>query len=348
MSLNGNLLERWADKYTEQARPMQATLELTYRCNERCLHCYIDKFEDDPKRVLNFKQWTDVLKQLRQAGTLYLVLMGGEAMLNPYFWEILKTSSQMGFCPTMVTNGQKIFSQKVADQLKDSGMNQITFSLYSLDSFIHDKMTSIKGSHQKTMRAVRFCQQAGLMVGINTLLTRMNIDEISKIEQWCQYERFALRVDPLMTGKFNGDLSITQLRPTTKQLKHYALDKKELLKNSRFGTDEDDPETYVCNVGRGKCAVTAYGELLPCIEVRQPLGLLTDSSFDDLWNSPQAQRWRSIKIKDLKGNCGSVTKSTCEHCPGMAKNELGDPTKILPDFIHLAKIKKDVCDLPND
>ena len=102
------IFQKFSQSSIERAVPLQASLELTYRCNERCTHCYLESFQDDPKRVLSLPQWFHILEELRQAGSLYLILMGGEPLLSPYFFPIGSLASQIGFDVSAISNGLKI------------------------------------------------------------------------------------------------------------------------------------------------------------------------------------------------------------------------------------------------
>jgi len=84
--------------------------------------------------------------------------------------------------------------------------------------------------------------------------------------------------------------------------------------------------------------VTAYGELLGCVEVRDSMGLLTESSFHELWNGDVAKKWRGIIHKDLKLKDSEL--SFCEHCPGMSKNQCGDEKKVTEYSSLISSVKK--------
>src|SRR6202022_4039933 len=96
-------------------------------------HCYLDNYTDDKKRILTLNQWEHVLSELKKAGVLYVILMGGEAMLNPFFWQISESAAQKGFAVSMITNGLKITTQEVANQIASVGFSHVTVSLYSLN-----------------------------------------------------------------------------------------------------------------------------------------------------------------------------------------------------------------------
>lgn len=341
MNQNISILDKFRNLSSQQFIPMQASLELTNRCNERCSHCYIEDFSDNPQRVLSKEQWFKVLEELRGAGTLFLILMGGEAMLNPFFWDILSKSFEMSFHTSMITNGLKIHDLSTAQKLQKSGLKNVTISLYSLDAMVHDKMTRVRGSHQKTMRAIELCRQAGLSVTLNCLLTKDNIEGIFLLEEWTLVQDLSLKVDPMITPKLNGNLDPTRYRASADQLRWYYQEKKRRWPHGKPQPSGDTVEDYACNAGKGKCAVNAYGDLFPCIEIRESLGNLLASPFAELWNGKKVQPWRQMRWQDIKGADQDLV-SFCDHCPGMAKNENGDPTQPTCFSKQVAQIKKEL------
>lgn len=341
-----SILDKYRQLATSQFIPLQASLELTYRCNERCTHCYIEKFWDDPNKTLSKEDWFKVLKELRAAGSLYIILMGGEAMLNPYFWDILQESTRMNFHTSMISNGLKIQDLLTAQKLKSCGLKRVTFSVYSLDKEIHDKMTSVKGSLKKTLNAIDLCKEAGLEVSINSLLTEANAKGIFDIYDWCTENNFDLNVDPNLTPKLNGDLSPVKYRASEETLLWFYRERLRRWKNSRPKASGDQPDSYVCNAGKGKCAVNPYGELLPCIEIRESLGSLIKGSFQEAWYNEKVNKWRQLKVKDLTNYENLELQNHCDHCPGMAKNEHGDSKKISCYTKQIAKVKMQVAKEP--
>lgn len=335
-------MNRWMAKATEKAIPLQASIELTYRCNERCTHCYIEEFKDDPKRVLDLENWYHVFTELRAAGTLYVILMGGEPLLSPYFFPIAKRATEMGFHVAMISNGLKIKDASVARQLKDAGLKLVTFSLYSLNPQIHDQMTQVKGSHQKLMAAIDSCLNEGLNVSINTLLTEANCKEIFELYDWGIAKGLEIKVDPNITPKLNGNMAPTLMRASRESLLWFYRERAKRWRASTPSPSLDTSSSYICNAAKGKCAVNPYGELLPCIEIREPFGSLVTQKFEDIWYSPQALRWRSPRVKDLTHAEDQNIYSFCDHCPGMAMHEHGDPMALTDYTRLLGQVKKQV------
>ena len=340
--MSSSIYSKFAARAIDKAIPLQASLELTYRCNERCTHCYIEDFKDDPKRVLTKEEWFTVLKELRQAGTLYVILMGGEPLLSPYVFDVAKKGSEIGFHMSLISNGLKIKSLEYARKLKDSGVKMVTFSLYSLDAKIHDKMTAVRGSHEKTLQAIEYCDQAGIEVTLNGLLTEANSRGIFDYYDWAVSRGYDLKVDPNVTAKLNGNLSPTQYRATKETLLWFYRERSRRWKNSIPAPSLETENSYICNAAKGKCAVTPYGELLPCIEIREPFGSLITQKFNDIWHSKEALKWREPRLKDIQGEIEEGLYNFCDHCPGMAKNEKGAAMTVMPYTKLVAQVKRQV------
>lgn len=322
--------------------PFQATLELTYRCNERCGHCYLATYNDheDGRPPLSVEEWKKILNQLKEAGTFVLVFIGGEAMMHPYFWELAEYAARKGFALSLITNGL-LLDDKAADRMKDLGFYQISVSLYSLNPTIHDQMTKRKGSHFKTIEAIKKLKQRNLEVIINCLLTSLNIDTCFDLEDWGKKLGIRVQFDPLVTAKSDGSLDSTATRASPEQLmKYYRTLSLRNKKPQPMMIKKEDP---VCNQGRGKCAVNVYGDLLTCLEVRDPLGNFRNQSFSEIWHSPKAIQMRELKNKDLKFEATTGDGEFCDHCPGMAMAETGDMRNEVPFLMELARIKRQVA-----
>lgn len=322
--------------------PFQATIELTYRCNERCGHCYLATYDDaaDGRPPLEAAEWIRIFDQLARAGTLVLVLIGGEAMMHPRFWELAEAAAARGFALSLVTNGLLI-DDAAAERMKRLGFYQVSVSLYSHDPAIHDRMTRRKGSHHRTQLAVERLSRLGVEVVVNCLLTSLNIDTCLELESWAEPLGVRVQFDPLVTAKSDGSLDSTATRASPEQLlRFYRARKARGITPAPQAPDSlEDP---VCNQGRGKCAINAYGDLLTCLEVRDPIGNLRERSFEDLWRSDKADQLRNYKNSDLRFDPTCGDGAYCDHCPGMAIAETGDAMAPVPFLMELARIKRQV------
>src|SRR5256885_2533756 len=85
--------------------PFSAHVDVTYRCNERCVHCYLDHDDHGEMTTTEIK---NVLDQLAAAGTFFLTLTSG-AILTPLdFFEILDDAPKTLFYVRTKNNGLSI------------------------------------------------------------------------------------------------------------------------------------------------------------------------------------------------------------------------------------------------
>src|ERR1700722_2602449 len=97
-----HLVEEMSAKALKLGIPLSVQLDLTYRCNERCVHCYLDH-EDHGE--MTTAEITSLLDQLAAAGVFFLTLSGGGIMLRRDFFEILEHARKRTFCVKLKTNG---------------------------------------------------------------------------------------------------------------------------------------------------------------------------------------------------------------------------------------------------
>mgnify|MGYP002237461816 CR=1 FL=1 len=96
--------------YQRQA-PVNGSLELLPLCNMNCDMCYVrlSKAEMEQKGRLRTKEeWIKLAHQMKDAGTLFLLLTGGEPLLFPGFKEVYIELQKMGMILTINTNGTLI------------------------------------------------------------------------------------------------------------------------------------------------------------------------------------------------------------------------------------------------
>jgi MoaA/NifB/PqqE/SkfB family radical SAM enzyme len=92
--------------------------ELTYRCNERCSHCYLDVLRpgDNVPGELSTDECLGIVDQLDANGVLNLAFSGGEVLTRPDFFTIAEYAHAKRFVLRIFTNGLNITSV-VADRL---------------------------------------------------------------------------------------------------------------------------------------------------------------------------------------------------------------------------------------
>ena len=303
--------------------PVSVHLDLTYRCNERCGHCYLDH---DDHGEMTTAEIADLLNQLAEAGVFFLSLSGGEVFLRRDFFEIVAKARQLLFNVKVKTNGVMIREREAA-RLRQLGVEQIQISVYSHRPEVHDAITKLPGSLERTIRAIRFLKAQGLKVSIANVLMRGNFADQPEVAKLARELKVEYTLDPTISPKMDGDTSILALRIPGSELQQ-VFRNPELVGNvEEFCAPppppgEDIMEGFPCSAGHTACYISPYGDVFPCVQFPLPCGNVRDQKFLDIWrSSPRLKEVRSIRAKHLP-TCSSCTHvGTCTRCPGLAYME---------------------------
>ncbi|MGB3904717.1 MAG: radical SAM protein, partial [Anaerolineae bacterium] len=147
---------RLHDKLGGKRVPIAGSLELTFRCNLRCVHCYLgDTRAGIPgKQELTYAEIRDLLDQIVDEGCLWLLLTGGEPLVRPDFLDIYTYAKQKGLLVTLFTNGTLITPQ-IADYLQQWRPFVVEISLYGRTKETYEKVTGVPGSYERCMRGIQ-------------------------------------------------------------------------------------------------------------------------------------------------------------------------------------------------
>jgi len=147
-----SLMAEIATKALDLNIPIDVHIDVTYRCNERCVHCYLDH---DDHGELNTIEIKDILDQLADAGVFFLTFSGGEVFMRRDFLELVAYARQLQFNVKVKTNAVMIREYE-AQRLKALGVEQIQISVYSHRPEIHDAITKLPGSLSEPLKRFGF------------------------------------------------------------------------------------------------------------------------------------------------------------------------------------------------
>ena len=158
--------------------PLSVQFDVTYRCNERCVHCYLDH---DDHGEMTTAEIRDVLRQLADAGTFFLTFSGGEVLMRMDFLHILEYARSLLFCVKVKTNAFMI-REKEADRMRELGVQSVQVSVYSHRPEVHDGITKLPGSLKRSLAGIRLLQSRGLQVILANVLMRQNLGDSTGVK----------------------------------------------------------------------------------------------------------------------------------------------------------------------
>jgi len=309
-----------AGKALERGIPLSVQLDLTYSCNERCVHCYLDH---DDHGEMTTAEMKDLLDQMADAGVFYLTISGGEILMRRDFFEILEYARARTFCIKLKTNGVLI-RKKEADRIKDLGVESVQISIYSHRPEVHDAITKMPGSLAQSIEAIRRLRAHGIHVIMANVLMVQNARDYHGVKALAAELGAQFIIDPTITPMMDGDRSILGLNVDEAALREVFQNEALTGNTEEFcappqGPDADALDSLPCSAGHTACYVSPYGDVYPCVQFPLPSGDLRRMKFINIWrDSPQLKEVRSIKLRDMP-SCSQCTHGgTCTRCPGLA------------------------------
>jgi AdoMet-dependent heme synthase len=315
-----SLMEQLNRKALGLGVPLSVHMDVTYRCNERCEHCYL---EHDGENELTTAEIRDYLSQFEKAGVFFLTISGGEPLLRRDCFEIIEYARELKFNVKLKTNALLI-GEKEARRMREAGVEQVQVSIYSHRAEVHDGITKLPGSLERSMKGVRFMRGAGLKVTLANVLMRGNAGDYAGVQELAEEQGAHYTLDPTITPMINGETSLVGLRLTSEELRTVFSDKRLVGNVGEFcappgPVDEETREGIPCSAGHTSCYVSPWGDVYPCVQFPLACGTLREKTFSEIWfDSEQMKEVRSIRGKHLS-TCSSCSHlGSCTRCPGLA------------------------------
>lgn len=297
--------------------PLMCVFELTNACNLRCAHCYVCKNNNGGE--LKTAEIKSALKQIAASGCMYIVFTGGEVFLRKDVFEICGFAKSLHFDLRIFTNAALI-NDIVAREIKNAGVSAVEVSLYGRQK-IHDRITGVPGSFNKTINALTTMRKKGINLTIKCPIMNINFQEYRWLIDFAEQNGIRYKFDVMISPKSDGGSQPLKFRMGEKQIRSVFSD-RELT-----GVHSGDSLRYAdfsCSAGKNFFSITPGGDVLPCLALPVKLGNIRKRDFNSIWNSKKAAFIREIGKEKIKICSDCNNKVVCRRCPGFAMLEDGD------------------------
>jgi radical SAM protein with 4Fe4S-binding SPASM domain len=309
--------------------PVSGSIDLTARCNLRCVHCYLGQrsYRQRQRRPeMNTRQILSIIDEITEAGCLYLLMTGGEPLLRKDFPEIYSHAKKNGLVITLFTNGT-LMTDRILELFENLPPRIVEISLYGATASTYESITGIHGSYERCLDAVRRLSERKISVGLKTILMTLNRHEILDIENMAKEFGVKFRFDAEIFPDLNGDKAPLVLRVSPEEaVEKEFFDSNRARKWAQYFKRKRGPladnHLYNCGAGLTSFHVDSWGCLKPCIMITDLTVNLSEESFLEGWKG------RIARIRDKEaGNvsmCNRCEKRhLCGFCPAFFKLESG-------------------------
>ena len=300
--------------------PLLVNLEITKRCNLRCIHCNIHETPETHSNIkpkeLSTAEVKKLADSLKSFGTAYIGICGGEPFLRKDIFQIIDYINNIGLGLHISSNGTYI-TKEVAKRINDSGLNAISISLDAVTPEIHDKIRGVEGAFDKAVSAIKNVvdYKKHTQVGISPIITNLNLDELPQLVDLAKDLGVdAVRFQPWhvslghketeemlnIRGSRLEDLDnvIEEIIEKTKRYGIYT-NTRVYLRGIRNYFEDMKGINIECFAGSFFCNISSIGDVFPCAFI-PAIGNIREEPFDMIWNT---QRFNEVRKDIKKGNC---------------------------------------------
>lgn len=317
----------------DEHAPMSAMLEIADRCNEVCVHCYQVQGQ---KGEIRTEDWKQILDELAEMGVLFLTVSGGEATLRKDFLEIVEHARKRRFAVKIFTNGLTM-SRELANRLGELAVQEVQISLYSHRAEVHDGITRVPGSWERTVNGARYLMEAGCHVLLKTPIMSVNADDVDAYIDFVSGLGADYMLDPHIDPREDGDRSTESLR--IDDATYLRAKNNPRLNGRAHAKGSDELDRSVCGACSGNVHVEANGEMRPCTQLGVPVGNALEGVREAWKRNEAGVAIRQLTWADLHGCRECDLRAYCSRCFANAQVEAGDALGPYESACHRAKLQ---------
>jgi radical SAM protein with 4Fe4S-binding SPASM domain len=327
--------------------PIHPVWEVTNACNLRCEQCHACSGKPLPYE-LNTDEGKRLLDDIAAIGEFrMLALGGGEPLVRPDIFELVAYARSLGLEISIATNGT-LLTREMAREFKKMGVANIAVGLNANDESVHEQITRVPGSFEKTKRGIYATKEVGMALQINTTVMKENRAVIPELLDFASEvdAQIVLLYQLVPEGRGSEDMELTIkeyrtlsemvaekqkinraiIEPTcSPQYWAHLISRRNGHKPSRLSMKLAKTLFKGCVAGSGLCYIKPDGEVWPCPFVPISAGNVRQQPLVKLWY--ESELFQSLRDRErLTGEkCSACQfKYICGGCRGRAYAHSGD------------------------
>jgi radical SAM protein with 4Fe4S-binding SPASM domain len=332
------LRERLGSRAAHERVPLSADIEIIATCNFACKHCYIAPCAERDD-VMPLERANELFDMLQRAGTLTILLTGGEIFTHKQFKEIYLSAKRHGFFINLNTNGYMI-GPRWADFLAEMPPSALSISIYGMSNERYEAVTGIPNAFTRIVRSLDLLQERGIRYELKCPAMTLTVDELPAMQAFAKARGVTFRYDPIMTPDDHRSL-----RPV-----EFQLSAEEIVRlDEQFdpgGTEslafaQSRPPTgtnvYLCGAGKTSMHVNVHGGVSTCLSSRQIVGNLFEQGFEAVWGALGGKVAKRFPDGHPCATC--QFRGMCAGCPATVERMTGLPEGYVQQYCKITHLR---------
>ena len=162
-------------------RPLVVIWETTQACDLACVHCRACAQPFHNPNELNTAQAEKLIRDIAELKPPIFVLTGGDPLKRKDIFDLVRYSVKCGLHPALTPSATPLLTKEVLREMKIAGIARVAISLDGPNAEFHDTFRGIPGTFQTATDALRWCNELGIPVQVNTTLTKSNLHQLQEM-----------------------------------------------------------------------------------------------------------------------------------------------------------------------
>jgi len=297
-------------------------LNITNRCNYRCVHCAFDS-GDLEMSELSLDELKTILQETKELGGERIDITGGEPTVRQDVGEIIKIAKSLDYKVELVTNGSLLTREKLLE-FKKIGLDSIAISLDGSTYDIYSRIRKVdKGTYETVLRSIRTSIDLGFYTKVNTVVFNSNLEDLPSIAEFCIEEGVdengIYYFTPVGRGNRSDELSVEPVKWLNFARENLTKYRSDIKLSIEFPLIEEDfpKEELDCILKEDPyhLQILPDGNVYPCAilaSYNKPIANLRETSIKDVWNNQNLwkQYYDSVYSNVFEKFCGFCTDIT--------------------------------------
>ncbi len=298
--------------------PDEVKISIIRDCNNRCIMCGHWQDQKRKEKIITLEKFKILVNDLKELGIKKIRITGGEPLLHPNLFGMIKLAKEQDLFIEICTNGILV-TEDMARKLVSARVDQVSISLDAGDEKLHDRIRGNKGAFERSVQAFRHLRKHDpfLKLHCNTVIMNENYRNLDKLVELAeeigishitlaplkmyipeleklkltkeQQKEFYFEIYPALKEKARQvRINITPLLLEGDQDQQLDAFTKE-----RFG--EYIYKKYYCFKPLRRFDIKSDGSVLPCCGLLDDgliMGNINQQSIIDIWNSKKYRQYR--------------------------------------------------------
>lgn len=300
-------VERIPAFQTPVSAPYRMDFALSYRCDNDCPHCYVERSRDFPE--MGTGSWKEALDKVWELGVPHVVFTGGEATLREDLVELVEYAEDLGLITGLLTNGRRLARDGLMQRLAEAGLDHIQVTIESHREDVHDGMVACPGAWKETVEGIKAAVDSPVYVITNTTVTTINKDSLDRTIDFLAglgLDTIAMNGVIYTGGAREGGMGIPE--EAMAEIVAGAMDRTH-ARGMKFiwytPTRYCNMDPVAIGLGPKQCTAAKYnmcvepnGDVIPCQSYYSSVGNFLEDNWETIWDAPVCRSIREREFAD--------------------------------------------------